>query len=418
MKSTRNRLRISVAGLMLLLAPHAAPADVVTDWNAIMQSTVFVPPTSPFSQTRGAAITQLAVFEAVNAIIGDYEPYLGVVAAPAGASPEAAAAAAAHGVLSVLYPASAGALDVALADSLSAIPDGASKDDGVAVGIAAAEAMVALRSADGSSTAGSFPYTPGSNPGDWRPTPAGFAPAAMPGWGLVDTFGIDDGAQFRAAPPPLLHTGKYARDWEEVRVVGSAGSTSRPIDRANVARVYAVLTFVNLYHPIARELSVLHGKTLSENARIFALLAMAGADGLISSMEGKFYYDLWRPVTAIQMGNLDGNAKTWSEPTWATFIATPPYPSYPSNHASGSGASIAVLEDAFGKRGHSFSVSTPSVPDVVLNYATFEDIGVDIDDARVFGGIHFRFDQVAGRKQGTQVGHHILQRELRPVHGK
>jgi hypothetical protein len=404
--------RVFSGVLLFGVATCGALADVVTDWNAIMQATVFVPPTSPFSQTRSAAITQLAVFEAVNAIIGDYEPYIGTIVAPSGASPEAAAAAAAHRVLVELYPGSVGALGVALGESLSDLPDGPSKDNGIAVGVAAAEAMLALRSADGASTANSVPYTPDTNPGDWQSTGT---PAVWVGWGLVETFGIKSGAQFRAAPPPLLQTGIYARDFEEVKQVGRVDSGSRPADGANVAQVYSRLTFVNLYHPIARELSALHGKTLSENARLFALLAMAGADGLISSMEGKYYYNLWRPLTAIRAADTDDNAKTVADPTWTTYIGTPPYPSYPSNHASGSGASIAVLEDAFGKRGHSFSVSTPAWPGVVLNYTTFEQIGADIDDARVFSGIHFRFDQVAGRKQGTQVGHYILQHELRPM---
>jgi len=274
--------------------------------------------------------------------------------------------------------------------------------------------MLALRSNDGSSTP--VTYTPGTNPGDWQPTPPGFAPALLPGWGLVQTFGINHGAQFRVSPPPLLGTGKYARDWDEVKEVGLVNSSSRPSDRTDVAKVYAALLVVNLYNPIARGLSAVQGKTLSENSRIFALLAMAGADGLISSMESKFHYNFWRPVTAIRSADLDGNAKTGSDPTWASLIVTPPYPSYPSNHASAAGASLAVLQDAFGNGGHNISLSTPTVPGVVLNYNVLADIADDIDDARVFGGIHFRFDQEAGAKQGRQVGHHILQHELRVRH--
>jgi hypothetical protein len=406
--------RVFSGALLFGVVTSGALADVVTGWNAIMQSTVA--PGNVFMQTRNAAITQLAVFEAVNAITGDYEPYLGTIVAPPNASPEAAAVAAAHKVLVTLYPSQAIMLKDLRDISMLALPDGPAKNDGDAVGVAAAEAMLALRSADGSATAGSLPYTPGTNPGDWRPTPVALAPAAMPGWGRVDTFGIINGAQFRAAPPPRLNTGKYANDWEEVRMGGSLGSTSRGVEHAQVARVYVALTFVNLYHPIARTLSALQGKTLSENARIFAHLSMAGADALISSMEGKFHYNFWRPVTAIQLGHLDGNANTGSDLTWATYVATPPYPSYPSNHGCGSGAAIAVLEDAFGKRGHDIRVSTPTVPDVELVYNALADIGVDIDNARVYGGIHFRFDQEAGRKQGTQVGHHILQHELRPMH--
>jgi membrane-associated phospholipid phosphatase len=196
-----------------------------------------------------------------------------------------------------------------------------------------------------------------------------------------------------------------------VREVGRVNSSSRPSDRTDVANVYFVLTVVNLYSPIARHLSSVQGKTLSENARIFALLAMAGADALISSMESKFHYNFWRPVTAIRAGDLDGNAKTYSDPTWASLIATPPYPGYPSNHASLAGASLAVLQDVFGNSGHNITLS--AVGGVVLKYNVLATIADDIDDARVFGGIHFRFDQEAGSKLGREVGHHILQHELR-----
>jgi hypothetical protein len=405
MKTIRKKLRSSIVGLVLSLAPHAAIADAVTDWNAIMQSTVAG--SNVFFQTRNAAITQLAVFEAVNAIGGAYQPYLGTIVAPSGASAEAAAIAAAHRALSVLYPVAS--LDAQRAASLLNVPDGPAKQSGIAVGIAAANAMLALRGNDGSSTPAA--YTPGTNPGDWQPTPPANASAVLPGWGLVQTFGINHGAQFRVSPPPLLGTGKYARDWDEVREVGRVNSSSRPSDRTDVANVYFVLTVVNLYSPIARHLSSVQGKTLSENARIFALLAMAGADALISSMESKFHYNFWRPVTAIRAGDLDGNAKTYSDPTWASLIATPPYPGYPSNHASLAGASLAVLQDVFGNSGHNITLS--AVGGVVLKYNVLATIADDIDDARVFGGIHFRFDQEAGSKLGREVGHHILQHELR-----
>lgn len=414
MKTIRKKLYGSIAGLVLLLAPNVATADVVTDWNAIMQSTAVVPGTNPFFQTRNAAITQLAVFEAVNAIIGDYEPYLGTIAALPGASAEAAAIAAAHRALSMLYPAAVGTLNGQRDASLLNLPDAPAKQNGIAAGIAAADAMLALRSNDGSSTPAA--YTPGTNPGDWQPTPPGFAPALLPGWGLVQTFGINHGAQFRVSLPPLLNTGKYTRDWDEVREGGLVNSSSRPSDRTDVAKIYAALLVVNLYNPIARDLSKAQGKTLSENARLFALLAMAGADGLISSMESKFHYNFWRPVTAIRSAGSDGNAKTDAVPTWASLVTTPPYPSYPSNHASAAGASLAVLEDVFGKWGHDINVSTPVVPLVNLHYSVLADIARDIDDARVFGGIHFRFDQEAGARQGRQIGQHILQHELRPLH--
>jgi hypothetical protein len=248
MRLISKRLGSLIAVSLLLLvvfspsATHADPVpDPVIEWNTIMVMTVGDPinAANVFQQTRSAAMTQLAVFEAVNAIIGDYEPYLETIVAPPGASPEAAAIAAAHRTLVSLHPASTASLDDSQATSLSAIQDGPAKDDGIAVGEAAADAILALRANDGSADAAS-PYTPGTDPGDWQPTPPEFANALFPGWGQVDTFGIEDGAQFRAEPPPALRTDKYARDYNDVMAVGDVNSTVRPQDRTDVARFYGV----------------------------------------------------------------------------------------------------------------------------------------------------------------------------------
>jgi hypothetical protein len=380
------------------------------DWNAIMQTTVA--PANPFIQARSAAIVQLAVFEAVNAIVGDYEPYLGTIAALPGASPEAATVAAAHRTLVTLHPGSAATLDASRTVSLSMIPDGQSKDDGIAVGEAVAAALLALRSNDGSSAV--VPYTPGINPGDWQPTPPAFAPALLPGWGQVTPFGMRDGAQFRLSPPPPIHSSRFARDYNEVKEVGDINSTERPQDRTDVARFY-IISAVQVYNPAARQVSEAQGKTLSENARIFALLAMAACDGLISAMETKYFYNYWRPVTAIQAGDTDSNKKTDADPTWLPLIVTPPFPSYPSAHASAGGAAREVLEDVYGESGLSITLTSPTAAGVVLNYASWEQITDDIDDARVYGGIHYRFDQTAGARQGRRVGSYILRRHLRPA---
>jgi hypothetical protein len=171
MNSLNKRLCILIVSTSVLVGAGAAHADAVTDWNAIMKATVAAPPTNPFYQGRSGAIVQLAVFEAVNAVVGDYEPYLGTIAAPPGASPDAAAIAAAYRTLLTLRPGSAPALDAARAQSLAAIPHSPAKDAGIAAGEAAAAAMLLLRANDGSDLAASVPYTPGTEPGDWQPTP-------------------------------------------------------------------------------------------------------------------------------------------------------------------------------------------------------------------------------------------------------
>jgi hypothetical protein len=415
LKCLRRALILMLAMAQIPTLSSIARADAVTDWNAIMQSTVSAPPTNPFFQARWGAITQLAVFEAVNSITGDYEPYLGVIDAPSWASPEAAAIAAAHAALVTLRPGSAAALDALRTTSLAAIPNGPEKEAGIMVGEDAALAMLLFRADDGWDAV--VPYTPGTNPGDWQPTPPAFAPALLPGWGQVTPFGLEAGSQFRSRRPPALRTGFYANDYEEVKLLGSLNSPLRPQDRTDVALFYAATTPVQTWNPAARQASLAQGLSLSENARVFALLAMAMADGSIACFETKYHHNFWRPVTAIRNGDIDGNRRTEADPNWVPLIPTPPFPSYPSAHATLSGCAREVLERAFGKRGHSVTLTNPSLPAIVLNYTAWEEITDDIDDARIYGGVHFRFDQEAGAKQGRKVGSYILENYLRSVDG-
>ena len=409
-----KRLCSAIVATFILFGADTAHADVVTDWNAIMQETV--EQTDPFLKIRSAAIMHLAVFEAVNAIVRDYEPYLGRVTSPSGASPEAAVIAAAHRALVALHPDSAPNLDALRAKALAAIPDGPAKNNGIAVGEAAANAILALRADDGSSV--ETPYTPRTRPGDWQPTPPDLTPAFRPGLGKVDTFVIKNGSQFRLEPPPALHSRRYLRDYDEVKRVGDVNSAKRPQDRADVARFYAVTDPVQLYYPAARQVSVAQGKTLSENARIFALLAIAICDGAIACFETKYFYNYWRPVTAIRAGATDNNPKTDPDPNWLPLVATPPFPSYPSGHAVFGGAARRVLEEVFGADGHSITLTNPLAPDVTLHYTSWKQITDDVNDGRIYGGVHYRFDQEAGARQGGRVGAYILLRKLRPLRGR
>jgi hypothetical protein len=404
-----------LAGVIVACAfgPSAARADTVTEWNAIMQATVTAPPTNANFQARHGAIVQLAVFEAVNSIIGDYEPYLGVIEAPAWASPDAAAIAAAHRTLVALRPDKTAALDAARDASLAAIPDGPAKLAGIAVGEEAADAILLLRADDGWNAV--VPYTPGTDPGDWQPAPPTFSPASLPGWGQVTPFGLESGSQFRSPPPPALGSAKYARDYNEVMLLGRFDSPFRPQDRTDVARFYAAASPVVVWNSAARQVSAAQEMTLSENARIFALLGMAMADASIAVYDTKYHYNLWRPVTAIRNGDLDGNKRTERDPDWLPLITTPAFPSYGSGHATLSGAARRVLEHVFGKKDHEITLTTPSLPDVVLDYTAFSQITDDIDDARIYGGIHFRFDQKAGASQGKKVGSYILENYMLPV---
>jgi hypothetical protein len=388
------------------LAATSAYADAVLDWNAIMQATVAAQ--APFLQARYAAITQLAVFEAVNAITKEYRPYLATTTtAPATASAEAAALSAAHAVLKNYFPASAATLDAARASSLAAIPDGTAKTSGISVGEAAAAAVLAERSNDGS-TPPAFYLPTSSNPGEWQSTPGCTAAGgAFYQWRNVKPFALRSADQFQLDPPPALTSARYARDYNEVKSMGGEGSALRTQDRTNVANYYAVTSPVAIFNPIARQLSTAAGDSISQNARSLALLNIAISDAAVATFDTKYHYNAWRPETAIHMGQADGNDATEADPAFKPLIVAPCFPSYPSAHATLSNAAREVLERLYGTRRRSFTLSNPAVPGVTLRYTKLKQITEDIDDARVYGGIHFRFDQQAGADLGRHVAEYV-----------
>jgi hypothetical protein len=279
--------------VVLLVGVGAANADVVSDWNGIMLTTMSSQ--NPFAQARYGAITQLAVFEAVNAITGDYKPYLGTIKASPGASAEAAAIAAAYRVLATYFPASLPTLDAARASSLASIPNGWPKDAGIAVGEAAANAMIALRADDGSTPPEFFMPT-SSDPGEWQVTPS-CPPAggAFLQWRNVTPFGIQRADQFRSEPPPALNSNRYARSFNEVQTVGAINSTERPQDRSDVARLYAAIAAPAVWNIVTSQVAAAEHASLSEKARVFALVNLAVSDAAVAVFDTKYHYNRWRP---------------------------------------------------------------------------------------------------------------------------
>ena len=437
----RTACALALGGLLLSTA-GAAHANVVLQWNEIAVRTLTTqsPALSPFAQARFAAIVQLAVFEAVNAITGDYEGYLGSAAAGGntisaipGSSPEAAAISAAYTVLSAFFPASAAALTADYNTSLAAIPAGPAKTNGIAAGQAAAAALMALRVGDGSAPLTNYLPAAGLDAGEWDITPG--CPTTPGGaqlggilfnWGDVRPFGIPQPAAghwyepFRPVAPPSLTSNEYLKDFNEVKAAGSAAATSqqRPADRATVARFYGALSPTFLFHSVARQLATARGDSLPENARNLALISIATNDALVASFKTKYHYQFWRPYTAIRLGGSDGNDKTVADPAWTAFLATPCFPSYPSNHASGSNAAIETVRRIYGAAGHAIvlTATIPVIGSTTLNYSQLQKISDDIDDARIYGGMHFRFDQVAGGRLGKEVATYVYKNNLQPVH--
>ena len=338
-----------------------------------------------------------------------------------GASVDAAVIVAAHRALTNYFPAATLVLNAARDLDLGAIPDGPAKTAGMAVGLAAANAMIALRATDGSAPPTTI--NPSSTlAGDYQLTTL-CAAGMFYNWQNVTPFGIPDATAFLLTPPPSLGSQQYTKDYYEVMTVGSSTSTDRPEDRAEVARLYAASSPGFVLSMATRQISTAKGLSLSENARALALIMMGISDSLVASFYNKYHYNLWRPETGIRNGASDGNGKTDGDAGFATFIPTPCFPSYPSNHASGTGGGLEVMRRLFGAAGHDITI-TNNVPvlgslpatTITLQYSQLKAIADDVDDARVYGGIHWRFDQTGGNVLGRAVATAVVKNNLRPVH--
>src|SRR5262245_41737049 len=337
-------------------------ADVVLEWNQLALHAVGQARVNPAVASRALAITQVAVYDAVNAIDRSFEPYFAHVQASRGASLEAAAAQAAHDTLSALFPSQAATFDAALAADLVGIPPGRASQ-GVEVGQAAAQQILTWRSTDGSTAV--VTYTPGTDPGDWQPTPPAFLPALAPQWPYVTPFALSAGSQFRPAPPPALDSAEYAAAFNEVKSLGRAGSTTRTDEQTQIARFWndalGTAFAMGYWNRIAEQVATDQGLGLVQDARVFALLNIAMADAHISCWDAKYAYNLWRPVTAIRAADTDGNPDTEPDATWTPLLVTPNFPSYTSAHSTLSAAAAGVLTALFGAN-YSFTVGAESVP--------------------------------------------------------
>src|SRR5947209_848379 len=296
-------------------------ANVVLEWNQLALHAIGQARVSPVIASRALAITEAAVYDAVNAIDRSSAPYFAHVHASRGASLEAAAAHAGHDTLAALFPSQAATFDAALAADLVGIPPGRARQ-GTDVGHAVAEQILTWRSTDGSGAV--VNYTPGTNPGDWQPTPPAFLPAAAAQWGFVTPFTLKSASQFRSPPPPALTSPEYTAAFNQVKELGSFDSTTRTPDQTESALFIAgpVTPNASLWNQIAHQLAISHGNTLVDNARMFALVNLTQADSAIAGWDAKFIYNFWRPVTAIRAADTDINPDTQADPNWTPLIVT------------------------------------------------------------------------------------------------
>ena len=357
------------------------------------------------------AFEQAAVYNAVVGITRRYELYNWNARGPRGASPQAAAAVAAHDVLLEYFPASQGRLDTALAASLAEIPDGPTKKQGIHYGERAADRLIELREDDGRFAPVTFDVPPA--PGVWRPTPPAFAPFFDPWLSQLRPLLLDSPSQFRPGPPPAMTSPTYTEDFNEVKAVGSATSTVRTPEQTATALFIAGST-IPLVSSSLRDLAARHQLDISDSARLFAAVDMSVADAVITSWDSKFEFGFWRPVTAIQLADTDGNPDTLPDPGWLPLIATPPYPDYTSGLTSIVGAATRALSGTLGLGGGRIDVNI-TVAGTTRHYEFASQLNRDAVDARVWSGIHFRTADVVGIETGTQVGDWALDNYFQPT---
>jgi len=399
-----------VGCLYLSAVPVAAADDAVMEWNQIAVAATVAAGQGPLPQVRSMAIVQVSVHDAVNAITCDSRTYLWIACGRWG-SPEAAAIGAAHRALVGLFPSQAATLNQARATSLAArgLKD---TSPGVAFGEAVASVILSIRSNDGASQA-QFPYTaPGAgSPGVW--VPVGAAAPLLPGWGQVNPWVMRSATQFEVDGPPALYTRRYARDYNEVKDLGSLNSTTRTAEQTEIGRFWLATPTV-IWNNVARQLIQAKGLDLSASARTFALLYLASADAGIACWHTKYSLNFWRPITAIQHGDDDDNPRTVADPTWAPLFPTPQHPDYVSGHSTNSSAMATVLILLFGDKLETPIVATsPTNPGFERHWSALSD-GVDeVMDARVFSGIHFRTANEDGAQLGRKIAKFVATHALR-----
>jgi hypothetical protein len=398
---TRKVVGLIVAATAALAAPAAAPADVVLDWNeygeqALNQSAQ--QRGQPDVALLGRAMVQGAVYDAVNAIARTNQPYLVAPRARRWYSMDAAAATAAYRTLLVVVPEQQATLEPLYEQSLAAIADGAAKRGGARVGEEAAAAMLAARENDGRD--GPPRIVIGTEPGQWRPTPPAFALDPTSWLGDVRPFLVPSAEQLRTRGPNSLTSRAYTKEFAEVKELGAADSQTRTPEQTDIALYWDHAPWVE----IVRSLAQTQRLDTADTARLLAMVWLAAADSQIGCRNDKYYWNWWRPITAIREAATDGSPRTEPDPDWTSLIDAPPYPDHPAGHTCGSGAIVGALQTFFGTDKIAFS-ATSFRSGTTRSFTRFSQALDEVIDSRVWGGIHFRTAEVQGAQLGKEVAH-------------
>jgi len=396
-------------------------ANEVIDWNQNFLQAAHVANSSPLATVRLSAIVQTAVFDALNGIERRYTPIHVTAEAPHGASRRAAVIQAAYGALVKIFPVQKDTFDAQRSTSLSAIgssEDSVSVTRGIDWGQSVADEVFAWRATDGITPAPP-PYLGGTDPGEWRPTPPDYLPGAAPQFDTMTTWVIESQNQFRPPGPPAMDTAAYAADLNETESLGSISSSTRTDDQTLFANFWAASTVSYFWDRTATALASERNLNLSDTARLLALVNVAMADAGIACWDGKYTYSTWRPITAINLADTDGNDATEADPTWTPLLVTPNHPEYPSGHSTTSGAAGAVLAAFFGDQ-TSFTVDSDAaaMAGVTRSFSSFTAALEEIANARICAGIHFRTACVDGDATGAAVANYVMQNAAQPIHGQ
>jgi hypothetical protein len=401
------------------VSKDSAVNPVVT-WNATLLIIVRTPGAQPKTvhPTRSFAIMHAAIYDAVNAIDKTHEPYLvSLRGVSRSASQGAAASSAAHEVLVALYPAFQATLDAQLKQSLALVPDGPDKTEGINIGKTVADQILAARSNDGSN-AQAVPFVFGNAPGDFQSTPPNFPSPQFTNWSHVTPFALESASQFRLGPPPALTSDAYSDAFNEVKSLGIVHSTTATADQALTGSFWNG-AIQNYWNEITQTAAIGHNLNTARTARLFALLNLSFADGVIAFYDTKYTYNFWRPVTAIRAAALDGNPGTLADPDWLPEVTnTTPDPSYPGAHAVISAAGASVLNSFFGKKDFDFIVTSEVLPGVTRSFTNFSAANKEATLSRIFSGVHFRTDLTSGQRMGSEVADFVVDNFLTPVHGR
>jgi hypothetical protein len=400
-------------------ASTAQSIDPVVQWNRNLLAIVRTPGAQPATihPTRSFAILHAAIYDAVNAIDRTHTPYAVMLSdLPRRASQPAAADAAAHDVLVALYPRLTSTLDAEFQQTLTLVPDGVDKAEGIRIGQAVAEGILALRNNDGANDP-PVPFVFGTAPGDYQSTPPNFPKQPQfTHWSNVTPFALKRANQFRPDAPPALTGDRYSDDLNEVQSLGIAGSTTATADEALTGRFWNG-AIQNYWNEIAQTASLDRHLTTAQNARLFALLNLSFADGVVAFYDAKYTYDRWRPVTAIRAADTDDNPDTTPDPNWLPEVGnTTPDPAYPGAHAVISAAGAEVLVALLKRDRLDFNVTSEVLPGVERSFASFSAAAEEATMSRIFAGVHFRNDLTSGHRLGRDVADYVLDHFLTRRH--